>query len=1311
MAKVSMPVQLFPARFEVQNRLGEGGMGIVYEVLDHDTNTHLAAKTLRKMAPEHLYWLKNEFRRLADVQHPNLVQLGELYSDATQCFFTMEFVKGHDFRSHVRGKERTSKVEGEDDATSTMSVAGPDSYFTQAGVEVDASAVVVSTDRRGAAHFDETKLRDSLRQLAEAVVALHEHGLVHRDLKPSNVMVEPSGRVVVLDFGLTDTLRRSDNENGDGVYGTAAYMPPEQAQRAAVDEASDWYAFGVMLFNALTGRLPFEGPQNYVIKAKQEVDAPRPSALIEGCPQDLDDLCASLLARDPKARPSGSDVLTVLSRRSGEATSAAARGREPAVDVFVGRAEEIQRLDTALETAAQGRFAAILLEGEPGVGKTEIVEHFLARNKERGRSFTALRGRCYEQEFVPFKGVDAVIDSLSRHLKLLDDAKAATLLPPRFNLVAALFPVLYRVPAVAASVPPLAVNESKPEQWAEAIEQLGQLLRALAVESPLVVFIDDLQWAGADSSLLLRELCGGALPPPMLLIATCRTTNRWERDETSAKAETKPPIDPLMQSLFERMRVSYLTQAESLTLLRRLRPQASSADEEQRLSHLLAEAAGHPLFLQELSRYVGVGELPRELRLDRVLRERITKLDGSARKMLEVSAIAGVPLPARVLARVCDVSRADSVTALRLLRAEQLIRTDSGGEGSRAVETYHDRVREAVVEGLKDGSYTSTLPFGAAGTHLELARQLERSRVEDDLSVASTALANHFNLGIEAIASESDFAEAARANLEAARTTKLATAYAAAGHYLEYGRRHAQKLSSSSRKERERAIDLIDMEVSYLAQDDERGRRVFERLVANSANPIELAQAYEARIMVETAKNQLAQAVATAREGLARLSLAFPAKGNDLLLLRDMAVFELRLYGRDPRIMMDLPVTNDERIRGQMQILMAMTPAAFFSDPTLMSIAMIRMATISLTAGLTDLSAYGCIGYALVLAAGFQQYPRAFRFSTVAKLLNDRFQNRALDAKIAHLHHFNVGIYSMGFDEAKRGLKRAQELGLANGDLNFRTYGGVCTPMLTLTAGQELSVMKAECLEGVRVAEQEGNVDMAGQTYWRLRAIRCLVGENQDALRLDDAHSTEQEFLEETERAALPTTNFAYGLMQAVLGCHFGDARLALRGAERARKYELAQFGLVTLIDLALYQTLAACSVIEQGDPRDDAKQLLGVARGNLKKLAKWAAARPENFAGQSLLAKAEVLRVTDQHRKAKNGFQDALEYAERYGHHNLAALAHERVALMHGADEQRAALGRAIDAYRRWGAEGCAKRLAQRLGQQVPAGSKEPVP
>src|SRR5262245_40099008 len=233
-------------------------MGVVYEALDRERNARVALKTLRDLDADGIYYLKREFRALADVAHLNLVQLHELHQVGERWFFTMELLEGTDLLTHVRDESPP---------------------------ELLPSGVIYQRPNLA-------RLRASLRQLAQGVAALHASGKLHRDIKPSNALVTPQGRVVLLDFGLvTDlTLTRLYQTLAPKLVGTPAYLAPEQAARQLPSPACDWYSVGALLYEALAGVPPFTGNLLEVLMAKQQHDPPPPSSLAPSVPADLEAL-------------------------------------------------------------------------------------------------------------------------------------------------------------------------------------------------------------------------------------------------------------------------------------------------------------------------------------------------------------------------------------------------------------------------------------------------------------------------------------------------------------------------------------------------------------------------------------------------------------------------------------------------------------------------------------------------------------------------------------------------------------------------------------------------------------------------------------------------------------------------------------------------------------------------------------------------------------------------------------------------------------------------------------------------------------
>ncbi len=294
-------------RFEISSRLGAGGMGVVYRAYDHRRGAPIALKTLHRLDPASILRLKQEFRTIAHVAHPNLVTLHELVSEGELWFFTMDLLDGVSFLDWVRqglGPSPTPEF------ADTVDVANNPTL--EAATVRDASPFSQTLDLapQGTLEgvLDVPRLRDALRQLVNGISALHAAGMLHRDIKPSNVMVLRDGRVVLLDFGLVtqvEVRRPWQSQSDFGISGTIEYMAPEQSENGPPLPASDWYAVGVMLFQAMTGRLPFQGAPLKVLVDKRRHEPPSAADLVHDLPPDLVELCDGLLRRDPTARPGG----------------------------------------------------------------------------------------------------------------------------------------------------------------------------------------------------------------------------------------------------------------------------------------------------------------------------------------------------------------------------------------------------------------------------------------------------------------------------------------------------------------------------------------------------------------------------------------------------------------------------------------------------------------------------------------------------------------------------------------------------------------------------------------------------------------------------------------------------------------------------------------------------------------------------------------------------------------------------------------------------------------------------------------------
>ncbi|MDP1828464.1 MAG: protein kinase [Archangium sp.] len=642
------------ARYEIVRELGAGGMGVVYEALDREKDgRRVALKVLQRHDAESLVRLKREFRALADVRHPNLATLYELSAEGDAWFFTLELVEGVDFLTWVRPGE----VAQRDVPTAALDVT------LRAG--------------QPTGKVDLSRLRDAFRQLVSGIAFLHAQGRLHRDLKPSNVLVTKEGRVVVLDFGLVlelEGVQSISEARGSAIVGTAAYMAPEQAGSGVVGPSADWYALGVMLFQALTGRVPFDGVAVQVLLEKQRRPAPAPHELDASGPADLDALCVGLLKQEPAERPGAEVLLELFGAASGPV-------RSPKVQTdFVGRARELGALREALTGSRKGETRYVRLLGASGIGKSALVRRFVAEVDG-----VVLQGRCYERESVPFKALDSIMDALARHLSELPPEKVDAVLPRDAAALTRMFPVLGRVTAFRGA--PVREAREAQELRRRAVQGLRELLGRMSDRSPVVLVIDDAQWGDPDSAQVLDDVLRPPDAPSVLLLIVARAESTPLEGLSLPSTELR--LEPLGADDCERLARQTL-------------------EDPRRAAVIARESGGNPFLLQQLAAVSG------EVRLEDVVLSRLGTLPPQARKLLDVVAVAGAPIAEKIASSIAGLEGSD-VETVRLLKAANLIR----GVHDDRVEAWHDRIRETVVNALE--------PERARDLHARLADGLKAS--------------------------------------------------------------------------------------------------------------------------------------------------------------------------------------------------------------------------------------------------------------------------------------------------------------------------------------------------------------------------------------------------------------------------------------------------------------------------------------------------------------------------------------------------------------------------------------------------------
>ena len=628
-------------RFELLRRLGQGGEGTVYQARDRQGGAHVALKQLHPAGAASGASLKREFRALADLVHPNLVVLHELFHVGGQWFYTMELVDGVEFVAYAR------------------------------------PGGTLSCDR----------LRAALAQLLVGLDALHAADKIHRDLKPSNVLVRADGRVAVLDYGLV--IDRAGAAHG-GMSGTPAYAAPEQVAGRA-EAASDLYAVGVMLFQALTGTLPLAGSVTTLLAHKRDGTARPPSLDEHDVPPDLSALCSALLAPDLSERPTARRALALC---DGGDTQRPSAGRTRFGESFVGRRALLSELH-ALAATVEDAPRVVLLRGESGIGKTALLRRFC---RERGQAgAVVLDGRCYEREHMPYKALDAIVESLVEHLHALSGGQPLELADGQREALVRLFPAFARLRTRALGGDAPAPLGDGSALRLRAFAGVKALFQILAAAGEVVFAVDDLKWGDLDSIKLLQHVLAGATAPHILLIGAYRSDELHSSPVMQAIVGAGALGEPRLRRV--ELEVGPLPSDEADALLRALAPGEGLLSARQ-LDTCIAQASGMPFALQQLAEHVGdsIAESSGETQLADVVRLRVQRCSEGARCLLDVLSVAGHPLETQLALRSCarpDVgwSEAAELCGRKLARWRDT-------EHERCLEPYHDLVRRAVIQRL-----------------------------------------------------------------------------------------------------------------------------------------------------------------------------------------------------------------------------------------------------------------------------------------------------------------------------------------------------------------------------------------------------------------------------------------------------------------------------------------------------------------------------------------------------------------------------------------------------------------------------------
>jgi len=757
---VSIPAQIGPYR--VQGVIGQGGMGVVYRAVHEETGAVVALKTVRVTSADLLASIRREVLALRKVAHPDVVRIEEVGVTDVGPWYAMELLEGETLRDHL------SRLWGLG-ADAMLSEADAPTMDLSQKVSAATGRASPSSMPRGASRsaaalgtLDETLTL--FRRLCVPLAFVHGQGIVHRDLKPANVFLRVDGTPVLVDFGVVATAHSAAGREvvdvGAQMVGTTGYMAPEQISGERVDARCDLYALGCMLYEALTGSVPFVGRTAMEVVGMHLMQPPEPpSARVDGVPPALDHLVMRLLAKSPRERIGhADDVASALWEISRGRHGSEARLSTPIVKPsaylyrpgIIGREETIAALQQRVRDLGEGRGGIVLLGGQSGVGKTRIVAEIA---QHAGRSnMLVVAGECVSLPRAsgpepgrtttsgsrPGQTIDAGVEGRGSALHPLrglfqaiadrcSDEGAATFakwLGTWARVLAHYEPSIAAVPGFAA-VPELPELPA-PAARRRALEAVRDTLAAVSRDEPLMLVIDDLQWADDLTIALLASLSPAFLAKHRVLVLG--TFRDDELGDTlprllSSEAVTLVKVDSLAGRSVSALVSDMLALAEPPPALVDFLAERSQGNPFY-VSEYLRMAIAEGILSRDLDgRWLlderGAAALPSPGSLLDLVGRRLRGLAPDERAVLESAAVLGREAETAVIIAVSGLGEHAVIDALRELSNRQILE-EAGGDRFRLV---HDKLREAARRDLT--------PERRRVLHLRAAEALEAALQRD----------------------------------------------------------------------------------------------------------------------------------------------------------------------------------------------------------------------------------------------------------------------------------------------------------------------------------------------------------------------------------------------------------------------------------------------------------------------------------------------------------------------------------------------------------------------------------------------------
>jgi predicted ATPase/signal transduction histidine kinase len=1182
-------------------------------------------------------------------------------------------------------------------------------------------------------------------QIADILDQVHQQHVMHKDVNPANIVWNPhTDQIKLIDFGISTALTRENPvpRNPTGGEGTLAYISPEQTGRMnrGLDYRTDLYSLGVTFYELLTGQLPFPITDALALMYAHLARQPTPpEKLVPDLPQPLSAIVLKLMAKNAEDRYQSAhglkaDLEECLRQwRTVRRIDPFPLRRQDSVDRFhlpqklYGREAEVATLLTAFERVSQGTGELMLVSGSAGIGKSALA-------REVYKSITRQRGYFIAGKFeqfhknIPYAPLTQAFRSLMRQLLTESAAQIAVW---REKLLSALGPngrvIIDIVPEVALIIGPQLPVPALPP--VEAQNRLHLVFQNFAwvfaqADHPLVLFLDDLQWADTASLNLVSALIARSNDQYLFVIGAYRDNEVYEAhplmltlDEVQKTGSTVHRI--VLQPLGFANVCQLLVETLNCTL-ERTKPLADL---------VLTKTNGNPFFINEFLKSLYTEEL---LRFDfqsgrwrwdigkiqarnitdnvvELMSDKLQKLTPRTQQVLRLAACIGNQFDLRTLAIVHQRPARETVNDLWEALEESLISPVGNPYKLMAVEVQglaeemtveyrfaHDRIQQAA--------YSLIPEWEKEIVHHQIGWLLLQRLSADEREQRIFDIVNHLNLGRNLIHSQTKREELAELNLSAGKKAKAAAAPKAALSYLQAGLDLLGEDAWETQYRLALALHEEAAEAAYLSNEYEQMERLTEAVLQHAKTFLDKVRVYEFNIEAgHTGRRSIMKGINVGLTVLEQLGVSLPRQPNQADIMQGLEELRQVLAGKGIESLLDLPEMTDLHKLAAMSVLMRLSTPAYMGVPELFPLINFSAVSLSVKYGNTLLSTRAYAACGGILCGGVGNINAGYQFGELALTLVERFTAPTVKANVIYLVNGFIRHWKEHVRKAFTPLLEAYRISLETGAFGCAAMSTFSYVSKAYWSGQELAGLEREMAKyGDAIGRLKQEIALNLNKLFR-QAVLNLVGKAESPCYLIGESYNEAEILPRLHEANNVNALCMLYLHKLTLCYLFHNYPQAVAHADMANKYLRGAQGGSAIPVVHLYDSLARLAVFSESS-ESERKNILEKITGNQEKMQLWAQHAPMNYLHKFYLVEAERARVLGNDGEAREYYDKAITLAQEHEYLNEEALAYELAGRFYLARGQphlaRYYLHDAHYAYLRWGAVAKVRDLEARYPQ-----------